>query len=202
MARLERGDHIWVSRKAGAYAHHGIYIGGEQVIHYVGEPGEEGKRSAPIRRTTLEEFAKGGHVKVLRYRLCLEPAEVVARAQGKIGQKQYDLTFNNCEHFATWCKTGRAESRQVSGYGELVGGIAGGVVGATGAVVTVSAVGTVSGLSAAGITSGLAAIGTVIGGGMAAGVAVLAFAPVAGVGMGYFVGRRLVHWWRSDLAEM
>ena len=48
-----------------------------------------------------------------------------------------------------------------------------------GAVGTVAAAGSVAGLGAAGITSGLAAVGSVVGGGMAAGLAVTAAAPVA-----------------------
>ena len=50
--------------------------------------------------------------------------------------------------------------------------------------------GSVVGLSAAGMTSGLAAAGAVIGGGMAAGVAVLA-APVAALGViGYGIAKK------------
>ena len=50
--------------------------------------------------------------------------------------------------------------------------------------------GSVAGLSGAGITSGLAAAGTVVGGGMAAGVAVLA-APVAVLGViGYSIAKK------------
>lgn len=41
------------------------------------------------------------------------PRATVARARRRIGEKSYDLLENNCEHFAVWCKTGIAESRQV-----------------------------------------------------------------------------------------
>jgi hypothetical protein len=30
-----------------------------------------------------------------------------------LGERDYDLLHNNCEHFAVWCKTGRPESSQV-----------------------------------------------------------------------------------------
>ena len=60
-----------------------------------------------------------------------------------------------------------------------VAGAVGGVAGAAGAVGTVAAAGSVAGLGAAGITSGLAAVGSVVGGGMVAGLAVTAAAPVA-----------------------
>ena len=32
----------------------------------------------------------------------------------RIGEQNYNLLFNNCEHFATWCKTGRHHSAQVN----------------------------------------------------------------------------------------
>ena len=45
--------------------------------------------------------------------------ETVQRAYSRLGEKKYSLISNNCEHFAIWCKTGRAQSsqvRQVAGY--------------------------------------------------------------------------------------
>jgi hypothetical protein len=42
------------------------------------------------------------------------PAGVtVRRAMSRLGEQNYNLLFNNCEHFATWCKTGRHRSVQV-----------------------------------------------------------------------------------------
>ena len=32
---------------------------------------------------------------------------------GRLGEQDYNLLFNNCEHFATWCKTGLHRSGQV-----------------------------------------------------------------------------------------
>jgi hypothetical protein len=32
---------------------------------------------------------------------------------GRLGEQNYNLLFNNCEHFAHWCKTGRHRSNQV-----------------------------------------------------------------------------------------
>ena len=31
----------------------------------------------------------------------------------RIGEQKYNLLFNNCEHFANWCKTGRHRSVQM-----------------------------------------------------------------------------------------
>ena len=47
-----------------------------------------------------------------KYRV-LSPEETVKRAKSRLGEKAYNLTKNNCEHFALWCKTGRSFSRQV-----------------------------------------------------------------------------------------
>lgn len=41
------------------------------------------------------------------------PDETVERAQSRLGESQYNLMTNNCEHFAIWCKTGVSESSQV-----------------------------------------------------------------------------------------
>ena len=64
-------------------------------------------------------------------------------------------------------------------------GGASGVGGVAASVAAVGATGTVTGFSAAGITSGLAAIVTLVGGGMAAGLAVTAAVPLACAGVGY-----------------
>lgn len=35
------------------------------------------------------------------------------RAESRLGEFAFDLVFNNCEHFATWCKTGISNSDQI-----------------------------------------------------------------------------------------
>ncbi len=79
-------------------------------------------------------------------------------------------------------KLSDAEKKTIS---EKIGTISGGVVGFGTITAAISASGAVAGLSAAGITSGLAAIGAVVGGGMTAGVAVLAAVPIAVGAAGY-----------------
>lgn len=41
------------------------------------------------------------------------PEETVARAYSRLGERNYNLLTNNCEHFAIWCKTNISESWQV-----------------------------------------------------------------------------------------
>lgn len=79
-------------------------------------------------------------------------------------------------------------ARKVGRRASVAGAAGGSAVG----VVAVSAAGSVAGLSAAGITSGLAAIGATVGGGMAAGSAIVIAAPaVAAAGVGYGAYRLL-----------
>lgn len=40
--------------------------------------------------------------------------EIIDRARSRIGENNYRLIFNNCEHFALWCATGINESHQVN----------------------------------------------------------------------------------------
>lgn len=42
------------------------------------------------------------------------PEETVKRAMSRIGESNYNLVLNNCEHFAIWCKTGVSASYQVN----------------------------------------------------------------------------------------
>ncbi|MBM5793672.1 MAG: NC domain protein, partial [Cyanobacteria bacterium K_DeepCast_0m_m1_088] len=44
---------------------------------------------------------------------CSPAKATLQRAQSRLGEQSYNLLFNNCEHFAHWCKTGRHRSAQV-----------------------------------------------------------------------------------------
>ena len=170
---MARGDHIYVHRLG--YTHHGIDCGDGTVVHYTGELGQ--KKEAAIRRTPIDQFLKGGHPKVRPYGQCDSPDVVVERAESRLGENKYKLLFNNCEHFATWCKTGRHQSEQVKdGASTTAGGVGGGAAIAAG-IGLVSAAGEVAGVSGAGIMSGLATTGGVVGGGAVAGIGVVGVAP-------------------------
>ena len=43
------------------------------------------------------------------------PQETIERAESRLGERGYDLLFDNCEHFAIWCKTGLSRSTQIEG---------------------------------------------------------------------------------------
>ena len=121
---MARADHIYVSR--GAYTHQGIDAGDGTVIHFSGEPGTA-KFNAAIERTSMDDFLKGGEIKIRRYGKRDDADTTMRRAESRIGDKDYHLVINNCEHFATWCCTGRNSSQQVRGAGSLTahGAVAG-----------------------------------------------------------------------------
>ena len=113
MNHLQSGFHLKVSR--GIYTHHGIYIGDNQVIHYSGFA--EAFKKGAIEQTSLESFLGGvDDFKVVNYpshQNIYSPEEIVHRAQSCLGEDDYNLFFNNCEHFACWCVTGKSRSEQV-----------------------------------------------------------------------------------------
>lgn len=107
---MARGDQIYVFREflniQGVYEHHGIDCGDGSVIHYR-------KSSETIERTSMAILTEGRKVYIKHYTTCFIPDAVIHRAMSRLGEREYNLLFNNCEHFATWCKTGISESRQV-----------------------------------------------------------------------------------------
>lgn len=167
------GDHIYVHRLG--YTHHGIDCGDGTVIHYTGEVGQ--KSNAAIRRTTPQDFTKGAEIKTRSYGSCDSADKVVERAESRLDEASYNLVFSNCEHFATWCKTGKQQSEQVKDAASVSGGAVGGGTAVAAGLGTVSATGAAAGLSGAGVMSGLASVGGVVGGGAVAGIAVVGAAP-------------------------
>jgi hypothetical protein len=107
--RVARADHIFVHRLG--YTHHGIDAGDGMVIHYTGEVGQ--KANAAVRQTPIQAFARGAVIQGKVYGSCDPPEVTLDRARSRLGEAKYHLGFNNCEHFATWCKTGvhASESR-------------------------------------------------------------------------------------------
>lgn len=167
---MSLGDHIKVRRRLGYY-HHGIDIGKDRVIHFAGEPGK--KKDASIEETSLKEFLNGGKIEIVEYSECLSPQETVRIAKNSLKQSEYNLLWNNCEHFARYCKTKEKKSEQVrdAAAGTTAGLSSGGTVALSiGAVKTAG----YAGLSGAGIMSGLSTIGPV---GVIGGVMTVAAVP-------------------------
>ncbi|ROL80706.1 NC domain protein [Pseudomonas protegens] len=67
-----------------------------------------------IESTSLEAFLQGRNARIKTYRkVCFRGPDICRRARSRLGEDQYNLVFNNCEHFANWCATDRHTSEQV-----------------------------------------------------------------------------------------
>ena len=104
---MAAADHLQVPRQHGLFNHHGIDLGDGTVAHYL-----EGRE---ILRSSQSEFSRGLTITTVDYpaESCSPTEETLQRARGRLGEQNYNLLFNNCEHFAYWCKTGRHRSNQV-----------------------------------------------------------------------------------------
>ncbi|MBE9068543.1 lecithin retinol acyltransferase family protein [Leptolyngbya cf. ectocarpi LEGE 11479] len=110
---MARGDQVYVMREVMGvpYQHHGIDCGDRTIIHYrkVG--------TATVSRTSTEAFARGNPVYPVDKPVSFIPDVVIRRAESRLGEQRYNLFFNNCEHFANWCKTDDSVSPQLNEFG-------------------------------------------------------------------------------------
>ncbi|WP_217875222.1 lecithin retinol acyltransferase family protein [Pseudoalteromonas shioyasakiensis] len=97
------------------YYHFGIYAGEGKVIHF--SRGE-------VRKDELDVFLEdtgmfNSDIDIMYFdpeyssKYTLEKS--YRRAKSKLGERDYQLLKNNCEHFAVWCRTGKAVSAQAFG---------------------------------------------------------------------------------------
>ena len=102
---MPAADHLQVPRQHGLFNHHGIDLGDGTVAHYL-----EGRE---ILRSSTDEFSQGQPLSVIEHADASPVRVTLQRAMSRIGEQNYNLLFNNCEHFATWCKTGKHRSGQI-----------------------------------------------------------------------------------------
>jgi len=109
------GAHLSTSRSA--YIHHGLYIGNGEVIHYSGLA--DGLSSGPVESVSLTEFQhSGGENKgfeiIAHPNASFEPQQIIENAYKRLNEKDYNLLWNNCEHFVHDCIYGQNKSPQVN----------------------------------------------------------------------------------------
>lgn len=96
------------------YQHHGIDVGDGTVVHARPHDFRNPFGGGRVVRTSLTQFAEGRNVRVRNEPPAAFPPEaIVERALAHVDREGYHLVVDNCEHFTTWCATGRRESRQV-----------------------------------------------------------------------------------------
>lgn len=109
---LSAGSHLVSPRKF--YVHHGIYLGDGKVAHYSGLSAS--LQAGPIEVTDLDHFGNGSSVWVHQEQSAFSSDEIIVRALSRVGESQYKILSNNCEHFCNWCITGTSYSAQVAEY--------------------------------------------------------------------------------------
>lgn len=133
---FQRGDLLEVPRTL--FTHFGIYLGENRVAHLIpdilplltadSQQIQEMvtntrlllgvlSKQASVRVDSVEDFAYGAAIllnatdgEVRRRPLANE--EVARRAERLLGSVPYSLLWNNCEHFVTYCRYGKAVSLQ------------------------------------------------------------------------------------------
>lgn len=109
---MKPGDHL-VTPRTG-YTHHGLYLGHNEVIHYSGLASD--MSSGPIEITTLDNFSQGKEIIVDTHLIRVyNHQESIERALSRLGEDEYDVLYNNCEHFVYWCIKNFQYSSQVEG---------------------------------------------------------------------------------------
>ncbi|XP_031270583.1 uncharacterized protein LOC116128980 [Pistacia vera] len=119
---LNPGDHIFSNRAGILYYHHGIYVGDDMVIHLMvagikksssslgPKCGYNRDRDSGIVKTCLDCFLDSNNLHIFEYCMpCKSPDEVISTAMEFLQGKdfgEYNFAFNNCEDFASYCKTG------------------------------------------------------------------------------------------------
>ena len=96
------------------YMHHGIHLGGGKIAHYSGF--SSSFKAGPIEVTDLDSFANGKPVWACQESREYSADEIVKRARSRVGETQYRVLSNNCEHFCSWCINGESYSAQISAY--------------------------------------------------------------------------------------
>jgi hypothetical protein len=105
------GAHLKTARRG--YSHHGVYVGHGRVVHYSGLSGAW--QCGPVEEVSLLRFANGNEVRIVDHLdPPYSPEEIVRRARSRLGENDYRLLTNNCEHFCNWCLSGVSLSVQVA----------------------------------------------------------------------------------------
>lgn len=93
---FKKGDHIATLRTA--YSHHGIYDGNGFVYEY-----QDGR----VQWNSLRDFSAGDKMYRVDESAKYSANTIIERAKSRLGEQNYNVAYNNCENFATWCRCGQ-----------------------------------------------------------------------------------------------
>ena len=143
ISELKPGDHIRCPislMSLGSGAHSGFYhhmlvvrvVSDRKilVIHYTRNYGAGSSRKGKIKEEVEDVSAYIHAIDILEYKELPEgeseysASDAIEKARSKVGETDYSLVFNNCEHFVNESKTGVAQSPQVNDTAKQAVGLA------------------------------------------------------------------------------
>lgn len=105
-----------IRTKVRFYHHYGIFASESRIIQF-GLPDDPMRTAEDIRVlvSDIDTFLQGGELEVgipdsAQRKHMRSPKEIVAIAEGRIGEGGYDILHNNCEHFVNCCAFGEHSS--------------------------------------------------------------------------------------------
>jgi len=127
----QSGDMIRV--KAGTIHHYGVFVSDSEVIQFGLAPNARPNlkdSDIEVLSTDVDTFLGGQFLEVAEFdrkekKTHPAPEEAVAKARARMGERGYHILYNNCEHFAYECVTGKHYSEQVDGVRQMFKGLFG-----------------------------------------------------------------------------
>ena len=121
----EAGDIIRV--RQGEIYHYGIFVSEGEVIQFGLPPRSRPDQPADkveVLATDIDTFLAGGFAEVAELdrkesRRAKAPDERVRAARSRLGERGYNIIYNNCEHFVNECTFGEHSCSQVDRVREL-----------------------------------------------------------------------------------
>ena len=113
--------------ESGSIHHYGVYVSDDEVIQFglapILRPGQKDSE-VTVLSTDLGTFLNGGACETAVFTpeetaTHPTPAEAISTARSRMGEGGYHILYNNCEHFANECVTGKHYSAQVDGVREM-----------------------------------------------------------------------------------
>ena len=105
------GDMIRVC--LGEFYHYGIYVSDDEIIQFGPPPMSLVRKDTDIEVevTDIQSFLCGkfletGEPERKDKKNLRQPSEIIADARRRIGEKGYNILYNNCEHFVYECVLG------------------------------------------------------------------------------------------------
>ena len=119
------GDMIRV--KTGEIYHYGVFVSDEEIIQFGLAPrARVAVRDCDVTvlSSSVDEFLCGGFLEVAELdkkelKTRIPPQKTVEIARSRIGEKGYNILYNNCEHFAYECVLGKRYCSQTDGVRSL-----------------------------------------------------------------------------------